>query len=309
MPIRLATLEDTHTIGTLFRRHIERWQRMTPDGQVDDLPYDKLTIYERWLHGGAWMSDETAVLWLSHLLRGAGLPYVAVDEDNAVIGYLECFVGDEPAPIGKHLHIGQLLAPHSDDTIDELVQFALQEANRYGRIHVNLSAYDQEAIALYTRYGMAPLQQVQRLVLSTQTGQGFYKTTDHPNADATQIKNWGLFVGRLNNARQQWETLWTALWDAVPPIAQEKIHRLKCSASGQEAFLCFKQHLYDPRTADLYCWSPKPFSAQLLIAVRDWAHRNHYRNLVLWGDAHVIKIVGTDAETTPQQHLVLAREV
>jgi hypothetical protein len=307
MEIRLARLEDTHTIGQLFRHNIERWQRINSAGQVEDLAYEHLTIYERWGHGGAWMSDETAVLWLSHLLRGGNLPYV-LEDNGQVIGYLEAFSGDETVPLGKHLHIESLMTSQEAHA-DLLVQHAIQLAGKLGRIAVNLSIYDDVTVQFYQRHGFLPIGQIRRMLFPTQTGQGFYKTTDHPNADPSQIRGWGMILGRLSSARQHWETQWTALWDAVPEIAQERIHRLKCSASGHEAFLCFKQHFYDPRTVDVLCWSPKPLSSQLLIAIRDWAHRNQYRTLVMWGDASVEKLLGSEAELTTQIHQFLALEV
>ena len=62
MQIRQATLDDTRAISKLFCAGIERWQRMDAQGRVEDLSYEQLTIYERWLHGGAWLSIETAAL-------------------------------------------------------------------------------------------------------------------------------------------------------------------------------------------------------------------------------------------------------
>ena len=71
MHIRPALLDDTQAISQLFRARIDKWQRLTEQGQVEDLSYDELSIYERWLHGGAWMSIETGAIWLSHLLSGS----------------------------------------------------------------------------------------------------------------------------------------------------------------------------------------------------------------------------------------------
>ena len=56
MPIRQPTLDDTQAISALFQAKFERWQRIDENGQVEDLPYEQLSLYERWLHGGAWMS-------------------------------------------------------------------------------------------------------------------------------------------------------------------------------------------------------------------------------------------------------------
>ena len=62
MRVRQATLDDTQQIVALFSGRVPVWQRLGERGQVEDLPYDALTIYERWLHGGAWMSLETGAI-------------------------------------------------------------------------------------------------------------------------------------------------------------------------------------------------------------------------------------------------------
>ena len=56
---------------------------------------------------------------------------------------------------------------------------------------------------------------------------------------------------------------------------------------------------YDPRSADLYSWSPKPISTQLLSAIRDWAHREGYRSLWLMVTEDTAKTLGPDAEPDP----------
>ena len=72
MLVRQATIDDTRKIVGLNTANVPLWQRLDAAGQVENLPYEALTIYERWLHGGAWMSLETGAIWLSHLLSGNG---------------------------------------------------------------------------------------------------------------------------------------------------------------------------------------------------------------------------------------------
>lgn len=306
MHLRRAQLEDTPRISALFRTRIERWQRLTPDGRVEDVPYEQLSLYEQWQHGGAWMNTLTATLWLSHLLRGAGVAYV-VEADDAVVAYAEVFPNHEAAPYGKHWHIAQLLTlPGYAEMRDPLMQAILADATSAGRLTVNVFSYDEDAQQFYSRYGLTPQETLTRYDAKTQVGQSFYRAVPHPNADIAPITGWHMPIGRVGSPAQQWQTLWPALWDAVPQIASETIHRLHVSASGQDAFLCYQQDLYDPRVATVYCWSNKPETPALLIAIRDWAHRNGYRTLQLWGSATLGKLL-TDAEATAQQRVVLTR--
>lgn len=296
--IRQADLDDTQPISHLFRTHIHTWQRLNASGQVEDVPYDSLTIYERWLHGGAWMSVETGAIHLSHLLRGAGIPLVAA-LDGQVVAYTELYHSTEPPPFGTHLHM-TLPVVHPDAAPQSLENALLDAAREIaGQQRVErllVSAALPEAQSYYASQGLQPLAVMRRYTLPARTGQGFYRTVEHPGADPAQIQGWHMPVGRLGSARQQWETLWPRTWDAVPQIRQRRTHRLKFNASGQEAFVCCQQQLYLERSADIYCWSPRPLTSQLLTAIRDWTHREGYRTLIMVVPEETAKVLGAEAE-------------
>ncbi|MDX1992734.1 MAG: GNAT family N-acetyltransferase [bacterium] len=314
--VRRAKLDDTQAISALFRARVSVWQRMRTDGRAEDVDYERLTLYERWLHGtdssSAWMSVETGALLLSHLLRGFGLPLVAV-VDGVVRAYAEAYPGSEPAPFGSHLHLAHLaVAPDGTRTLINALMDALrQEAEALGceRLTVSVSGYDQDAVKFYSRYGMQPLKRVRRYTLPAATGQSFYKVTDHRNPDPTQIDGWFMSLGRLESARQHWSTFWPTTLDAVDEIAARRTYRLRFNAAGQDSFLYAESQLYDPRSADLYCWSPKPLTPQFLTALRDWAHREKYRTLVLVVPEELITLLGAEAESTPYQQEILALEL
>ncbi len=311
--LRQATLDDTQAISALFRSHISVWQRLTEEGRVEDVPYETLTIYERWLHGGPWMSVETGAIQLNHLLLGAGFPVVG-EQDGQVFAYAEAYRGVEPAPFGDHLHLGQLIIhqQHKSDGLDHaLLEHLLEQAKVFkcARLTANCVANDTDTSALYTRCGMQPVARVMRLSMPAKTGQVFYRAVEHTAADAEHITDWHMPVGRLGSARQQWETLWPRLWNALPQIRERRTHRLRFSAAGQDAFLCCQQQLYDARSADIYCWSPKLLSGQLLTAIRDWAHREGYRTLVMAVAPDTTKTLGPEADADGYYQDVYAVDV
>ncbi|MBI5669525.1 MAG: hypothetical protein HZC41_16095 [Chloroflexi bacterium] len=298
MQVRPATLDDTQAISALFRSRITTWQRLNPQGQVEDVPYTALTIYERWLHGGPWMSVETGALQLSHLLRGAGMPVVA-ETNGQVRGYSEAYHGVEPEPFGDHLHIAHLtVAADGDSLKDAMLGHWREQAPslRCRRVTATCAANDADGQALYERHGLSRLSRIQRFSLPARTGQVFYKATDHPAANPSQINGWYMQVGRFSSARQQWETLWPRTWYALPELRSQRAHRLHFLVAGQEAYVYCQQQLYEPRSADVYCWTPKPFSSQVLTAIRDWAHREGYRTLVLAVPDETVKLLGNEAE-------------
>jgi hypothetical protein len=296
--IRQALLDDTQAIGSLFREQIPVWQRVNARGQVENIPYDRLTIYERWSHGGAWMSVETAAIHLSRLLRGAGLPFVA-EVEGEVAAYAEVYPGDEPPPFGQHLHLAHLITRKdhpaaAQPLMRHLIEFALSTAT--GQLTVSLSKADEP---LYSDYRLELLATVQRYILPARTGQSFYKVNDHSNSNPAQIDGWLMPLGRSESARQHWETLWNTTWNIIPELQARRTHRLHINASGHEAFLCCQQQLFNPRSADLYCWSPKTLTPPLLTAVRDWAHRQEYRALAMIVSPETAKLLGAEAEADP----------
>jgi GNAT superfamily N-acetyltransferase len=293
--IRPARLDDTNAISTLFRERIGAWQRLDASGRVQDVTYDALTIHERWLHGGAWMSVETAALHLGHLLLGAGIPIVA-EVDNKVAGYLEAYHSVEPAPYGNNLSPAHLVVSEwyqSDGLEDMLLEALVAKAKslRCERLTAMVIGADT---AFYMRHNFRTLTRVVRYSLSARTGQIFYKANDHTDSNAAQISGWQMAAGRVASSRQQWETLWTPTWEIIPEM--RRTYRMKFNAAGQDAYLAFQPQMYNPRALDVYAWSQKPLSTQLLTAMRDWAHKEGYRTLVMAVSEDAAKTLGQEAE-------------
>jgi hypothetical protein len=296
--IRPARLDDTQSIAWLFQQQIPVWQRVTADGRVENLPYDALTIYERWTHGGPWMSVETGAIHLSRLLRGAGMTMLA-ERNGQLDAYAEIYPGEEPAPFGPHLHLSRLIY-HDDIQSAKALLRALIDLAQSNRIKLTVSLWsgEEKDAELYRDLRLQPLTSVQRHHLPARTGQGFYKVNEHSNSSAAQIEDWQMPVGRLESARQHWEELWPRVWDIMPEIAARQVHRLFFSASGHDAFVYCQQQL-NPRSADLYVWSSRTMSSQLLTAIRDWAHRQNYRTLSCVVTPEVAKVLGTGVEVDP----------
>ncbi len=240
---------------------------------------------------------------MSHLLCGAGIPFV-IKNDEQVVAYACVYAGDEPEPYGTHLHLAQIVI-HPDyvdgGLADVFMQHLPQVAAEQGavRLLVTCAGYDTESAAFYRRYGMKTLAKIQKYSITAQTGQGFYKATEHLTAASQQIAGWHMAIGRSQSSRQHWEQLWPQHWRAMPQIEQRKIYRLRFNISGQDALICCQQQLYQPRNADVYAWSPRPLTTQMLTAIRDWAHREGFRTLILALPDSAAKTIGTDVEIDP----------
>jgi hypothetical protein len=298
MQIRPAVLDDTRAISALFRSRISAWQRLREDGQVEDVEYDALSVYERWLHGGAWMTVETGAVFLNHLLLGAGVPMVA-EQGGRVLGYVEAFPNHEAEPFGAHLHVGSLVAPDTE-TEDALLDSMVSTARARKLFKLTAStALGEEATGALTRRGGGPVFTVHRHALTARTGQGFYRAVDLTQTDAAQITGWAMPAGRDTSPRYAWETQIHSLFDTMPELAQRRAHRLRLSASGQDVIVYCRQQMFEPRTVDVVMWSPKSLQPQTVTALRDWAHREGYRTLRLVAGEVDARALGPDAELDP----------
>ncbi len=312
--IRQAILDDTAGISALFRARIPAWQRLTPDGAVETVRYDALTVYERWTHGGPWMSIETAALALARLLHGVGLALVA-EQDGQIVGYLEAYPSYEPQPLGAHLHVAHVLTVPDAVGHEAVPELLLRRAGELAahlpdkRLTVSLAADSGDDADFYRRHGFAPLTSVRRYVLPTKAGQGFYQVAEHASSSSGQIEGWQMPVGRTESASMLWESVWVSIWEVIPQLAERSIQRLKFSASGQEMLLCAQPVPYDVRMADVWAWSPRPLTGVLLTALRDWAQRQRFRALRLIVDPQTAKLLGEEAETDPFSRSIWARRV
>ncbi len=305
---RQATLDDTGKIVDLFTARVPIWQRLTAQGKVEDLPYAALTIYERWLHGGAWMSLETGAIWLSHLLSGHGLAYV-VEDEGRLLAYAEAFVNREPSPLSRHLHIGELLvAEGSAAAAQQSLADALRNAARASsRLSVAYPDYDKALAAYYRQhFGVHEILRSRRYALAAQIGQSFYKSQEFDKAGASLIDGWTLAVGRGSSPRALWEKEWVEHWRGIPQIIARAKQRQYVNASGHEALVCFHQQLYNARNAEVYCWSPRNLSAQLLAAIRDMGHRLGFRTLILALPESAETLLPSEASAEPNQQIIAA---
>ncbi|MCY3574062.1 MAG: hypothetical protein OXG92_08010 [Chloroflexi bacterium] len=311
MRVRQATLDDSGKVVRLFTQRVALWQRLNARGEVEDLPYESLTIYERWLHGGAWMSLETGAIWLSHLLGGNGGAYI-LEHDDDILAYAEVFVNDELTPMGEHLHLADMLvaAGWSDEAHHALAEAILADARAVGRVSVAYPDYDKELAVYFRKYfGTNELMRTRRHEVSAQVGQSFYKSQEFDKYDPALIDGWAMAVGRWGSPRELWEKEWIPHWDSIPQIVRRAKRRHYVNAAGHEALVCFHQQLYNARKADVYCWSPRNLSTQLLVALRDLGHRLGFRSLSLALPEESAQLLPADASAEPNQQVVATVDV
>lgn len=298
MQVRQATLDDSAALSELHCAQVPVWQRLDAQGRVQDVAREELSIYERMQHGGPWMSVESAALHLSHLLHGAGTPLVAEEQGRIVAGSV-LYEGDEPEPYGRHLSMNHPTVLPGHDAraaVSAMLAAAREELQQRELRRLLLPLVLPELQEEYASRGFSRRARILRVSLPARVGQGFYRSSDWTDPAPRKIAGWSMPIGRVGSARQQWEALWPDTWGALAEMRRHRVHRLQFDASGHEALVCCRQQPYAERNAEIFCWSPRPLTRQLLTALRDWAHRTGYRTLILNVEEEIVATFGPEAE-------------
>lgn len=280
MQVRQALLGDAPAITDIHCSRVVDWQRLMPDGTRTSVDYAALSLYERWQHGGPWLSVETCSVWLGHLLQGTeGFPLV-VESDGQVVGQAEVFLATE-AEYGKHLNISTLSVHQQalDTGVENaLLDYIHQMAEVLHCTQVTV-AYPHDT-AFYEEYSYQQHTGRVMVKIPVHEGRVFYKAKDLPSTDPHQIENWYMALGRFQNAREEWERMHWKIWNGVPELVQSKWHSISVDLTGQPCILHLHQHDDNPEVATARVWTKFEFSTHVLSAVRDRAYRLGYRAIV-----------------------------
>ncbi len=311
MVVRQATLADTYPVTDIHCGNVGGgvFTRRNSDGTRTPTPYEALSLFERYLNGGPWMSVETCAVWLAYLLQhGDEIPLVA-ELDGHVMGEAEVTIGYEPAPYGQHLHITTLKvhpeALNPQAVADALINYIKQMARvmRFGQV-TTVDPSDW-----FAPHEFKPLIGRREVTLSAKEGRIVYKATTLSNYLPEQIKGWNMPFGRYNNARHEWAHIWPGFWNAVPELVEPEVARYQFELSGQVGICLLQQNRYSPAQADVYLWTQRPLSAHMISAVRDRAARQGYQNIALFVDDQTRAMVENEASESGSRSVIASLRV
>jgi predicted N-acetyltransferase YhbS len=308
--VRLATLQDTRAITAIHTSHIRQWEHLESSGQLVAVPYESLSLYERWQHGGAWLSIETCAVHLNRLLAGTGVPLVA-EVDGQVLGTAEVYEGFEPAPFGHNLNLAVLIV-HADYLQRGIGQALMHYISQMAKLMKceRITVSHAEARDFYIRQGFRVARTGREIKIPTNAGRAIYQVHELTNHDPDQIKNWYMPLGHYQSARQEWEQLFPQVWAAgMPELLNIPTAHLTLTVAGQNAIVYFQDAIdHEPGTVNLQCWSPRPLTGPLITALRDKAHRDGYKTILSYILDADRGLLGTDVEQsdTVHEHLELA---
>lgn len=296
--VRQATLADTYAITDIHCSNVPEgvFTRRNFDGTRTPVPYEELSLYERYMNGGPWMSVETCAVWLAHMLRyGDEMPLVA-EADGMVLAEAEVTIGNEPAPYGRHLNIVTFnvhAESHGQGLGTALLDY-IKHMARVMKVHQVLVARPQ-SLSFWKKHDFKPLVARREALVPTREGRVFYKAVQLGNFDHQQIDGWAMPAGRFQSARHEWINIWPGFWNCVPELAEPEIARFDVSLAGQHGILILQQDRFNPERANTYLWTERPLTQHMISAVRDRAARDGYQELSLFVDDQALAFVEADA--------------
>ena len=295
--VRQATLNDTYAITDIHCSNIEGgvFTRRNIDGTRTPVPYEELTLFERYMSGGAWMSIETGAVWLAHILQyGDEIPLV-VESNGLVLGYSEITIGHEPAPYRQHLHITTLQIHHDADNQTALANALLQYIRQMAQVmHIQLISV-ASSDSLFTDYGFIPQIVRKQAIVPAKEGRVVYKAIAIDDFNPQRIEKWYMPFGRYHNARHEWQHILPGFWNCIPELVEPEVNHYELALTGQAAIFLLVQDRYQSNQGHVYLWTERPLSSHMISAVRDRAARQGYEAVSLIVDNQTLAMVESDA--------------
>lgn len=313
--VRQATLADTFAITDIHCSNVEGgvFTRRNSDGTRTPVPYEELSLFERYLSGGPWMSVEMCAVWLAHLLRhGDEIPLVA-EADGLVLGEAEVTIGNEPPPYGRHLSIATLkVHQQADEALQLELEHALmhyiKEMARVMRVQHILAPHPMPH-DLYQQHKFQALIVRRQAVVTAKEGRVVYKALPMSDFGPEQIDGWYMPFGRFQSARHEWAHIWPGFWNGVPELVEPETSRFIIELSGQRGIYFLRQDRYQGNRADAYLWTERPLSSHMVSAARDRAARQGYDALVFHTDDKTLALMETEVKEVFGVHILLAWRV
>ncbi|MCX6640865.1 MAG: hypothetical protein NTW14_10350 [bacterium] len=154
-PIRPS---DINAIVSLSNRRL--WQRGTgydewytdPVKKTNQLPWDNLTLYQRFLTSGVWCDPLLYKNHLNWLTRNGGFVLAAEESDavmKRIVAFAEIWCAEEPAPMGK---TGSIVIMEADttfieDPISKLYAHAKKEIRSRGFSTLAICPFSSRAVS------------------------------------------------------------------------------------------------------------------------------------------------------------------
>ncbi|WP_456321061.1 GNAT family N-acetyltransferase [Palaeococcus sp. (in: euryarchaeotes)] len=265
MKIRMARLEDAPGITGVHCSGIEVWYRFAETGKIKS-EYAKLSIRDRYRHGGPWMSVESCAVHLNSLLLENQIPLVA-EIDGKIVGNAEILISKERVN-GRMRKIAHLdvLEVHKDfrkrGIGRAIVEFGERIARERG-CELLTVVPEKSAMGFYSKLG------IDKILYS-----GIFASFDlskFPEESTSPVKrefSWEevkekeMILGKFQSSYHHW---FTAFKDRIAGI-DDRVHFESGTLEGNLYIL--EESFFEKETVTLYAWGGNTRDALILLGNR-----------------------------------------
>lgn len=212
-----------------------------------------LSLYERWLNGGSWMSKELCSVYINNLLLNGHIPLVA-EQRGLIVGEVELFFGwESDGKLYAHIGVAQVHKAYQRKGIGiMLIKEAINVARRRGAYY--LTVRPREYLKDYYK-DLGFSEWLKTVVFSSEASPYISKIVWEEDDTYFNKKKFLHFImGQEQSSAQIWQIFHQNHF-ALPEFTSEPIHTGKAISQNQEILAIFYPHVYCGDMANVYAWS------------------------------------------------------
>jgi len=287
MEIRPATLDDIVAITEVHKGDIPIWYRGFGDERIPS-SYEKLTVFERYIAGGPWMSVETCAVHVNELLLH-DLPPIVVVIDQQVVAEAEFYIGDEGIPYGNTLDISVLYVHpecQHQGVGGALLEYLIERAERK---HCRCLMVIPGPRGFYQRYGFSSTCTRPQFLINTETSDIQYSIEELPIETPWRVvTGLPMPIGRYTSSRQEWERHKMITYH-LPELASCLHRRMRIHTPSAEAVLILSQHSPFDDALVVHAWTATMPLSDLVAIARHESAVSGYKRLRMLIDQEIVR--------------------
>lgn len=287
MEIRPATLDDIVAITEVHKGDIPVWYHGFGDERTPS-SYEKLTVFERYIAGGPWLSVETCAVHVNELLLH-DLPPIVVVIDQLVVAEAEFYIGDEGTPYGKTLDISVLYVHpecQNQGVGGVLLEYLIERAERKQCRCLTVVPGPR---GFYQRYGFTSTYTRPQLLINAEASDIQYTIEELPIETPWRVvTGLPMPIGRYTSSRQEWERHKMITYH-LPELASCLHRRMRIQTPSAEAVLILSQHSPFDDALVAHAWTATMPLSDLVTIARHESALSGYKQLRMLIDQEIVR--------------------
>jgi len=287
MEIRPATLDDIVAITEVHKGDVSEWYHVSGETS-EPVPYESLSVFERYMAGGPWMSVETCAIHVNQLLLHDLPPIVAV-LDGRVVGEAEFYIGDEGVPYGKCLDISVLYVhPEAQGRGigGALLKYLIDRAERK---ECRCMTVVPGPRGFYQHFGFNDIYERPHLLVNARSFNLEYQIEEiDVETPFRLVSGIPMPIGRYTSSRQEWERHKMITYH-LPELAHCLHRRMRITTAQAEAIAILGQHSPFDEALVAHAWTANMPINDLISILRTECLASNYNQMRMLIDELIVR--------------------